>query len=118
MKSNTLLLMILIASMLTFFVIYNDLFQLTDAQAESLITFIPDIAFFSVTVYVTKNSRGVLKSGAFIMVGLAVAFFLGTAYTEDIISDTMLQDLTIAQYQTLVIAASVLVGSILYMGKR
>lgn len=118
MKKNLELLIILIVIILAAFTIYTDTFQLTQPQADTLITFIPDFTLFIVTAYVFTSSRGLYRAAAFIMVGVAVAYFLGNAYTEGIISDTMLQDLTIAQYQTLVIAVGVFVGSLTYLGQR
>jgi len=117
-KKNNLLLIALIAAMLGLFTVYNDHLQLTDAQSGTLVALIPDFTLFMATLYVATSTRGVMKAGSMIMLGLAVAYFLGNAYSEGIISDSMLQGLTIAQYQTLTVCCGVLLGGVVYYAKR
>ena len=118
MKKNMELLILLIVVILVGFYRYSTVFELTTTQAESLIGFIPDFALFIVTAYVFTSSRGLYRVGAFIMSGVAVSYFLGNAHAEGLITSVMLQGLTVAQLQVLVLSVSVFLGALIYVASK
>jgi len=94
--------------------IYNVELDMPTGMGQTLIALFPGIVVVLMGIYGHKHSRSGIGHGASLIgVGIGLAYFIGSADTQGLVTAEMLSGLTVAQLQTWVVALSVFGGGII-----
>jgi len=102
-------LVLLFVTVVLFFIYGGEQVGLPAETADTFIVCLPGLLVLGVAAMLLPKGD-IWTAGGFIGIGIGFAILIGTAYSEDIVSDQMLTGLTIAEEQILIIVVMTALG--------
>jgi len=113
------ILILVMFSLLIFVALYGADFGFTTPMGTSLIQVIPPVFLITLSFWVIKDSQNPLFiGGAFMFLGISMAYLLQILYDHDVVNDAILFPGTLAQAMIIIVVACTILGGAVAISKR